>query len=174
MERLHAGTMPHACPAKQPSLCALCPVCKEVEAPKGRAQCPAHFDRHVGFGASSVVSKAPRDKHAPRRPKDGLSAARVPFRVVQLCDDANALADGLRELAPYARHPRDALLLAAAIGRDCGDRPRPLGRLLQGQGVTCARCGRSPARLRSGLLLGANAGFLALALFAASRREDDR
>jgi len=50
-------------------------------------------------------------------PKDGLSAARVPFRVVQLCDDANALADGLRELAPYARHPRDALLLAAAISK---------------------------------------------------------
>ena len=76
---------------------------------------PCRLGRHPGVGG--VVSKAPRDKHTPRRPKDGLSAARVPFRVVQLCDDANALVDGLRELAPYARHPRDALLLAAAISK---------------------------------------------------------
>lgn len=71
-----------------------------------------NFD--VGGGSRGSV---PPNRRIPRRPKDGLSAARVPFRVVQLCDDANALADGLRELAPYARHPRDALLLAAAISK---------------------------------------------------------
>jgi hypothetical protein len=46
-----------------------------------------------------------------------LSVSRVRFRVMQIAEDANALADELKTLAPYAKHPVDALMLAAAVSK---------------------------------------------------------
>ncbi len=46
-------------------------------------------------------------------PRRSLSPERVREKVLAICEEANYLGDLLSELAPYARNPQDALLLAA-------------------------------------------------------------